>query len=354
MSETLPNVVVTNLHRRFTGISATVLALLPEQRKKVDIAFVDWGELGLPGTLSIRRLWIEGFKKPLNGRYRVLHARRGIDMALGILLRATPGQRWRLIFTSSANKLPGKRLASLIKSMDVVLATSIASAAFLPWHSRILPHGIDTDYFQPSNDRAKRRIIGYAGRIRHSKGADLFVRSMIRLLPQFPNYTAELVGLCKPPHTEFENQLKSEIVASNLEDRIRFLGHADRCEMLAFYQKCAICVTPSRIEGYGLVPFEAMACGTPVVASDASSVWPTAISTDVGAIVQSGNLVGFVDAIGNQLNRPDLHTTMRQSARDKVATEFTIDNEVHELVSIYEQLIQGQDMPRYRMRATNI
>ena len=47
----LPDVVVTNLHRRYTGVSATVRALVPLQRQDLSIGLLDWGGLGLPAQV---------------------------------------------------------------------------------------------------------------------------------------------------------------------------------------------------------------------------------------------------------------------------------------------------------------
>ncbi len=345
----MPNVAVANLHSRFTGISATVLSLVPEQRKLIEVAVVDWGGLGLDGCWTLRQLWLAGFRRPENARFRVLHCRRGVDMAAGILLRATPGQRWRLLFTTAANKPPGRTLRSLMNSMDAIVATSEKSAGLVPWHSIIVPHGVDISYFRPAEEASgSRRVIGYAGRIRRSKGADLFVRAMIRLLPSWPGYTAELAGLCRPRHKDFQKDLQREIAANNLEERIRFRGHAGRAELLEFYRKLAICVTPSRIEGFGLVPLEAMACGTPVVTSDASPVWPRIVDEQAGAVARSGDLKSLMSAIGNLLARPDLGGGMRSAARERVERHHPISGEAAELAAIYRQLMRGRKFPRLK------
>lgn len=345
MNIPLPNVVVTNLHRRFTGISASVFSLVPEQQKLIDIAVVDKGNLGLDNVWNVRQVWLAGFQRPKEAKFRVLHTRRGVDMLIGIMMRATPGQRWRLIFTSSANKKPGRILCGLINKMDVIVTTSQASANLLPWHSAIIPHGVDVNYFRPSSDKVQK-LIGYAGRIRHSKGADLFVKSMIHLLPLWPEYRAELAGLCKPQHDDFKNKLLSEIAAHKLDGRIRFIGHKNRHELREFYRQCAICVTPSRIEGFGLVPLEALACGTAVVTSDASSFWLELVSQDVGVVAQAGKLDQFIAAIRKLLENPELTSGMGCAAREKIVDKYAIINESKELVKIYRRLINGEMLPR--------
>ena len=56
------------------------------------------------------------------------------------------------------------------------------------------------------------------------------------------------------------------------EDRLKLLGHVDDDELLDLYRSCRLFVCPSTHEGFGLPPLEAMACGAPVIASNASSL----------------------------------------------------------------------------------
>ena len=103
-----PSIVVLNLHRRFTGISATIKSIVPHQRRELEIAIADIGNLELGGEYSIIDIAILGFTNSDLGKFRVWHARRDIDMILGILLRDIFRQRWRVVFTSAANRRPGE------------------------------------------------------------------------------------------------------------------------------------------------------------------------------------------------------------------------------------------------------
>ncbi|MCY3878414.1 MAG: glycosyltransferase [Rhodobacteraceae bacterium] len=349
MTVSLPNIVVMNLHPRYTGISATIQALVPEQQRHIDIAVIDRGGLGLSNCWSLAGVVLAGFRRPEDAECRVWHARRDIDMMLGILLRALPGQNWRLVNTSAANRKPGPVLRRLMNAMDVVVAASDRSAGLIPWHSARIGHGVDTEFFHPPpENESPTAVIGYIGRIRPSKGTDLFVRSMISLLPSHPGYRAEIAGLCRPQHKDFLAGLKEEIRNAGLADRIQFLGHADRETVRLLYQRMAICVAPPRpdTEGFGLVPLEALACGVPVVVSDGSAAWRKIIDDEIGIIAEAGSADSLTEAVSAMLRHPELHYGLRRAARQRAVERLSIQVEAAALNEIYRRLLRGGTYPR--------
>ena len=353
MTSTFPNVVVANLHKRFTGISATVRALLPKQRRELDIGLVDTGKLGLGGTIKLARIAVEGFAKPADAEFRVWHARRDIDMIVGILLRNLLRQKWRLVFTSAARKRPGKTLNFLINRMDAVIATSQRSAGFLDWHSVVIPHGVDTDFFCPAPcgkaktaaEEKAERIVATVGRVRHSKGTDLFVNAMIKLLPKHPALKAVVIGDCRPEHESFRDQLKKNIEAAGLQDRIEFVGGVGPEEMRNWYRRMALCVAPSRSEGFGLTPLEAFACGTPAVAAS-TGAWQWVVTDETGAIFKVGELDDLASNLDRLLECPEELARMGSKARDHVVRNHSIANEAKAINALYKRLLSGEVVPK--------
>ena len=68
------------------------------------------------------------------------------------------------------------------------------------------------------------------------------------------------------------SEMSSYIEREGLKERIKFTGYIADEDLRALYSSCAVCVYPSLYEGFGLPPLEAMACGTPVVTSNVSSL----------------------------------------------------------------------------------
>ena len=119
-------VIAPNLKRRLSGVTATIVRLLPLQARSIGIAATG---LGLPSHVP----WI-----PLrsvigmSGRTcRVWHARRNTEMLLGLVLRHVFRKRLKLVFTSASQRHHTRYTRLLISGMDAVVATSHKSASYL-------------------------------------------------------------------------------------------------------------------------------------------------------------------------------------------------------------------------------
>ena len=205
-------------------------------------------------------------------------------MLAGIVLRDVLRMPLKLVFTSAAQRHHTGWTRFLIGRMDRVIATSTRSAAYLKVPARVVMHGIDLDRFRPDGPMpagepaaslAGRKIVGCSGRIRHQKGTDVFVEAMIALLPRHPDWTAVITGRTTAEHADFARMLRDKVAEAGLADRILLAGEVD--DIAAWFRRFDLYVAPPRNEGFGLTPLEAMASGTPVVASDAGA-FPTSSS----------------------------------------------------------------------------
>src|SRR5690606_35237587 len=100
----------------------------------------------------------------------------------------------------------------LINRMDALIATSPAAAGYLKRPAAVIPHGVDTKRFRPSQDKARLRadfglddglLIGCFGRIRPSKGTDLLIDAMIPIMQRHGQVRLVLSGLTKSKHRKF-------------------------------------------------------------------------------------------------------------------------------------------------------
>ncbi|MDW6021645.1 glycosyltransferase family 4 protein [Mesorhizobium sp. BAC0120] len=236
--------------------------------------------------------------------------------------------------------------------MDAVITTSERSGSFLEVPYTVVPHGTDFEAFHPprrsEDDFAASGLpgkyaVGCTGRIRHQKGTDLFVHAMLQLLPHYPDWTAVITGRTSPDNLSFERELKSRIAAAGLTQRIVFLGDVD--DISLWYRRFTLFVAPSRQEGFGLTPLEAMASETAVVASDAGS-YPSMIRPGInGTIVPAGDRDALVAAIEPYFLAPGLAKEQGRAALEFVHANFSIEAEARRIRAVYDRLWTEQEKP---------
>jgi mannosyltransferase len=342
-------VVATNFNWRQSGGTTAVVQLVPEQAKTLNIAALGFD---LPARVP-RMRWRDLpklFRRPANRPFRIYHCRRNNEMIVGLVLRDILRAPLRLIFNSAGQRRHKALTRWMLRRMDAVIATSERSGAFLEVPYTVVPHGTDFDHFRPARDSADdyastglpgKYAIGCTGRIRHQKGTDLFVDAMVRLLPNYPDWTAVITGRTTSDNLAFERELKAKVAAAGLTQRIIFLGDVE--DIAVWYRRFTLFVAPSRQEGFGLTPLEAMASETAVVTSDAGS-FPIMIKPGVnGAIVPAGDGDALTAAIEPYLRDPQATKETGRAALEFVQANFSLAAEARGIRAVYDRLwTEGQ------------
>lgn len=341
------DVVAPNFKRRLSGVTSTIIQLIPMQRA-LGQRIATLGP-GLPSDLPhIRFRDLFALWRPPAGRsHRVWHARRNTEMLPGILLRDVLRMPLKLLFTSAAQRRHSRYTKFLIRRMDAVIATNARSGSFLEVPHTVIRHGVDLERFHPpagledtiaATGLPGKYLVGCFGRVRHQKGTDLFVRAMIELLPRFPNWTAVISGRITPEHKAFGDGLKAEIAAAGLTDRIVFLGEVD--DIKPWYRRLTLYVAPSRNEGFGLTPLEAMASQTAVVTSDAGAYSEMTIEGETGSLVPAGDGAALTAAIERYMTDPERALTAGRKALDHVRAAFALEREARSIGRVYAALLE--------------
>ena len=337
-------VVAPNLKFRLSGVTSTIIQLVPLQARTIGIATIG---PGLPDSLPKLRWWQlpSLLHRPASGRKRIWHARRNTEMVAGLVLRWVFRAPLHLLFTSAAQRFHQPFTRWLMRRMDGVIATSARSGSYLDVPHEVVMHGIDLDVFHPPRDGDDewaasglpgRFAVGCFGRIREQKGTDLFVDAMIELLPRFPDWTAVIAGRVTAENSGFAWALEARIGKAGLADRIVFLGEVE--DIKPWFRRVSLYVAPSRNEGFGLTPLEAMASGTPVVASDAGAYAEMVVAGETGAVVPADDGRALTEAIRPYLADPALAKAQGKAARDHVRQRFRLQQEADRLIAIYRRL----------------
>ena len=140
------DVVAPNLKRRLSGVTATVVRLIPVQSRMIGI--VTTGP-GLP--LELPHIPLTRAASLPRDRWRVWHARRNTEMALGLILRHVLRRRYRLLFTSAAQRAHTGFTRWLIRQQDALIATSPQAASYLERPATVILHGVDLSVFHRSS-----------------------------------------------------------------------------------------------------------------------------------------------------------------------------------------------------------
>lgn len=333
-------VLAPNLKRRLSGVTATVVRLVPIQNRTMGV----WATgPGLPPEvpqIPLRRA------ATLSGGPRVWHARRNTEMVMGLFLRRVLRRDLRLLFTSAAQRRHTAFTRWLISQMDAVVATSPQAAGYLDVPAQVVAHGVDTDTFRPSEDRdALRRDLGLApgtwvgsfGRLRPQKGTDLLVGAMLRLMPARPDLHCLLVG--RADDREFLGEMRRLIAEAEMSDRFRFAEDLGWSDLARHHAAMDVCAAPARWEGFGLTPLEAMASGVPVVATSVGA-FPDIVPPEAGRIIPPDDADALVQALGELLDAPALRERMGRAARAHVEANHGIETEAEALMALYRRLLE--------------
>jgi len=356
-----PHVIITNMKKRYTGVSGTINALMPVQASDLEIGFV--GE-DLPGAqlakaqhpqnfhyLSVWQAIALSRKKLPDGRHRIWHVRRDPEMMLVIFLRDVLRFPIKLVFTSAAKHRHSWFPRWLISKMDGVIATTPEAASFVPNTTKVVFHGASLERFTPPENKstAWRRTslpgklgIGLFGRIRPTKGTDIFVDAMIKVLPDYPNFTAIITGQVLAAEDNYKQTMDEKIRAAGLAERIVFLGNLPADQIPIWYQNVAIMVACPRYEPFGITPLEAMASGCAVVASRTGAFEYIVLPGETGELVPTGDVDALAVAVKKLMSDTRTIEHMGRAGRARVTAEFSIEKEAQGIADVYRTVLQAE------------
>jgi mannosyltransferase len=335
--------IVPNLHRRYSGVTATNRMVAPKLAKRFGAAW-----FGPDAPDGIARMGAADLLKLCRRRTPLIwHARRNNEMIFGVLLK-TLGWPLKLVFTSAAQRHHSWITRWLIRRMDAIIATSDISASYLKRQATVIPHGVDTDRYAPPADRAVAfaeaklpgcYAIGCFGRVRAQKGTDVFVEALCRLLPRYPDFTAVIVGAITVDQAGFANDLKARIAAAGLQSRIIITGELPIEQIERWYRRLTVYAFTSRNEGFGLTLLEAMSSGAALVASRAGAAELVVEDGITGVLTPPGDVDALVAALKPLLRDPAAAAAMGALARQRVVEKFSLDAEANKIAEVYRTLV---------------
>jgi len=185
-----------------------------------------------------------------------------------------------------------------------------------------------------------RPFLLYAGAIRHHKNIPRLVEAFAVLREQLaahPVYGDLRLVIIGDTISQYP-AVRQAVLKSKMEHAVRFLGFVPFDTLRCFYESAAAFVFPSRHEGFGLPPLEAMACGTPVVTSNVSSL--PEVAGDAAMLVNPGNVFDIARGIREVLTDEPLRAELIRRGRAQAA-RFSWERSAREVLEIYQDVARG-------------
>ncbi len=215
----------------------------------------------------------------------------------------------------------------------------------------IIPCGTDVSNFRLLPRAEARAHIGvseqdqvvlYVGRFDPRKGIETFVRAGALLQSRgLKNLKLVIVGGSSPHLVDGLEQARiAGIVAElGLQDQTIFVGQVDHDSLPYYYTAADVCVVPSHYEPFGLVAIEAMACGTPVVASAVGGLNFTVVPEKTGLLVPPQDVPAFADAIDRILSDELWSRKLSKQASANVHQRFSWSGVAVQLSELYRHVL---------------
>lgn len=333
--------IIGNSNKRFSGVTSTMIQVLPHQQKSLNIAVL--GDHHLPaGSVSISYLEFLKLcrKKTASGKYRVFHARRNDEMIQALIAKYFFGAKIKIAFTSTAQRHHSNFTKWLMRQMDSIITTCEAAGSYLtPPADITIPHGIDTHRYSPCEERASSwkslgygglRGVGVFGRIRPSKGTAVFIDAMLPILKKDKDLHAVICGETLPKFQQYEDTIKAKVQQYQLENQVHFIGKQAFSKLPHLFQSLSCVVAASVNEGFGLTVLESMASGTPVVATKAGAWQEVILKGETGFCVEVNDAEGMSSALEKVL-ASDIEA-MGKKSRQRILTNYSVEKEADTLI----------------------
>ncbi|MFC9132278.1 glycogen synthase [Streptomyces sp. NPDC057099] len=266
-----------------------------------------------------------------------------------------PLRPWKAEQLGGGYELSGWAERTAIEAADAVIAVSGAMRedilgcypALDPEKVHVVHNGIDTSLYRPDHgtdaldriglDRSRPYVL-FVGRITRQKGVPHLLRAVRDIDP-----AAQVVLCAGAPDTPEIDQEFRELFGelSRVRDGVFWIPRMlPRPEVIQLLTHAALFVCPSVYEPLGIVNLEAMACGTPVVASAVGGIPEVVDDGRTGLLVPAGDdfEAGLARAMDTVLGDPETAGRMGVAGRERAVGEFGWDAVARRTVQLYEEI----------------
>ncbi|WP_328364042.1 glycosyltransferase family 4 protein [Mycobacterium sp. NBC_00419] len=233
-----------------------------------------------------------------------------------------------------------KRVARNIPDLLTVSSSSATDIAddfgVSPQQLRVVPLGVDTELFKPHDlPRVPGRIIAISSADRPLKGIGHLLQAVARLRAEHDNLQLQLVAKLEP------NGPTEKLIAElGISDIVHISSALSDAELAELFASAEIACIPSLYEGFSLPAVEAMASGTPIVASRAGAL-PEVLGADgeCADLVKPGDVGELTFALDRLLSSPERRQWLGTAGRRRALDVFSWESVAAQTVRVYEHAI---------------
>lgn len=233
-----------------------------------------------------------------------------------------------------------RRLDRMLTSSELSARQIVRDFGVRPDRIRNVRNGLDTGLFSPDAavEKSETELLCVGRSSDPNKG----IRTLIRALARLPEHvTLSLVDDDSP-----DNQVRAWAEAEGVLGRLRLTGRVETAELVRLYRRAAVVVVPSRYEGFGLPAVEAMACGTPVVATRAGALAEVMTLTGGGLLAERDDPGSIAAAVGRLLSSSELRASLAKRGREQVLATFSWPGVAEATARVYAEVVGGRSTRR--------
>ena len=252
-------------------------------------------------------LWIPAYRLPPGRLPRSVVTVHGVEHRFAP--NAYPGRRAEAVESFVTDSLA--RAARLITPSETTKADLVHLYGADPNRITVIPHGIAAELSPVAADRLPDLLegLGDARPYFLVVGAHHPRKNVPFLLDQFarafaPGHAPEVRLVVTNANGPVREALLAQAAQLDLSSRVRLLGHVSGKRLAALYSGAVAACVPSLYEGFGLPALEAMACGTPVLATGVGGV--EEVAQGAALLISPGDSEGWVDGLRRLIEEPEL------------------------------------------------
>ena len=222
-------------------------------------------------------------------------------------------------------------------SVSVDVTNSAITAGIDPQRIRTIPNFVDRPPDSIPPPMPEKPVIGIFGRVTQWKGQKQFLLSMLKVLPNFPELRALIVGDQSDGSPRYMQECRELAQSSHFAHQIEFTGRVT--DVTRYYRQCSIVVHASTSpEPFGMVLIEAMAQARPVVASAFGAAPEIITDGTEGYIVDPNDTIALAEKITELLQNPAKAKSMGIAGHKRVSATYDPHVGAQRFVDLYSEM----------------